>query len=68
MESWARDKGAAEDDALRQKLIDEGMQFNKADHAAFVEASKPIYDAFADEVDGGKAMIDKAIDLSGQGS
>ncbi len=68
MESWARDKGAAEDEALRQKLVDAGMEFNKADHDAFVAASKPIYDAFANEVPGGKEMIDKAIDLAGKGS
>lgn len=64
MALWARDKGAEADDALRQKLVDAGMQYNVADRAAFVEASKPIYAAFAAEVEGGQAMIDKAIALA----
>ncbi|MEO1491586.1 MAG: TRAP transporter substrate-binding protein [Pseudomonadota bacterium] len=65
MSAWARAKGVEADDALRQKLVDAGMTYNEADRAAFVEASKPIYDAFAAEVDGGQAMIDKAISLAG---
>ena len=65
MAAWARAKGVEADDALRQKLVDAGMEYNEADRAAFVEASKPIYDAFAAEVEGGKAMIDKAISLAG---
>ena len=65
MALWAREKGAEADDALRKKLVNAGMAYNEADRAAFVEASKPIYEAFAAEVDGGKAMIDKAISLAG---
>jgi TRAP-type C4-dicarboxylate transport system substrate-binding protein len=37
------------------------MQINQADKKAFVDASKPIYDEFAEEVSGGKEMIDKAL-------
>ncbi len=65
LEAWARAKGEAADDSLRQKLVDAGMTYNEADRAAFVEASKPIYEAFAAEVEGGQAMIDKAISLAG---
>ena len=64
LEAWAREKGAAADDSLRQKLIDAGMKYNESDRAAFVAASKPIYDAFASEVSGGQAMVDKAISLA----
>ncbi len=64
LETWAREKGAAADDSLRQKLVDAGMNFNEADRSAFVEASKPIYDAFANEVNNGQAMVDKAISLA----
>ncbi len=64
LETWAREKGAAADDSLRQKLVDAGMNFNEADRAAFVAASKPIYDAFASEVNNGQAMVDKAISLA----
>ena len=65
MSAWARTKGAEADDALRTKLVGAGMKYNEADRAAFVEASKPIYKAFAAEVEGGQAMIDKAISLAG---
>ena len=65
MSAWARTKGAAADDALREKLVGAGMKYNEADRAAFVKASQPIYKAFAAEVDGGQAMIDKAISLAG---
>lgn len=64
LEVWARAKGSEADDALRQKLVDAGMEYNEADRAAFVEASQPIYEAFAVEVDGGQDMIDKAISLA----
>lgn len=67
VESWAREQGEADDAALEKELIDGGMAFNVADRAAFVEASKPVYEAFANEVDGGQAMIDRAIGLA-QGS
>lgn len=64
MSAWARAKGAEADEALREKLVAAGMEYNEADRAAFVEASKPIYEAFAAEVEGGQAMIDKAISLA----
>lgn len=62
---WARAEGEKADDGLRQKLVDAGMEYNEADRNAFVEASKPIYEAFAAEVEGGQEMIDKAIGLAG---
>lgn len=62
---WAREEGEKADGALRKKLVDAGMIYNEADRAAFVEASKPIYEAFGNEVSGGKEMIEKAISLAG---
>lgn len=59
--TWAREQGAAADDELRAELENKGMQVNVADREAFVEASDPIYAAFAEEVDGGQAMIDAAM-------
>ena len=53
---------AAEGDLLG-KLKAGGMQVNEADKAAFIEASKPIYDEFAKEVAGSKEVIDRAIAL-----
>jgi len=41
-----------------------GMQVNNADKAAFIEASKPIYEEFGSSVPGGKALIDKALGLA----
>ena len=64
METWARERGQAADGELEKKLTDAGMAFNEADRNAFVEASKPVYEAFGKEVEGGQAMIDKAISLA----
>ncbi|MGB3554836.1 MAG: TRAP transporter substrate-binding protein [Jannaschia sp.] len=62
---WAREQGASQDDELLTALTDAGMQVNQADRAAFVEASKPIYEKFAAEVENGQAMIDEAMALAG---
>ena len=51
---------------LLQKLLDAGMEANEVDTQAFVEASKPIYDQFAQSVDGAGDMIAKAQSLSDQ--
>jgi TRAP-type C4-dicarboxylate transport system substrate-binding protein len=40
------------------------MKFNEADRDAFVAASKPIYEQFANEVEGGQELIDKAMALA----
>ncbi|MCG8359079.1 MAG: TRAP transporter substrate-binding protein [Kiloniellales bacterium] len=52
---------------LLKQLKDGGIAVNDADKQAFIDASKGIYDAFAQEVEGGAAMIDKAMSL-GAGS
>lgn len=64
MAEWARVEGAAADDDLKSKLAGAGMEVNVADRAAFVEASRPIYEQFASEVPVGKALIDRALSLS----
>lgn len=64
MALWARAAGAEADGDLRSKLAGAGMEVNVADRAAFVEASRPIYEQFASEVPSGKALIDKALALS----
>jgi TRAP-type C4-dicarboxylate transport system substrate-binding protein len=40
------------------------MEFNEADRAAFVAATKPSYDQFAPEVEGGQELIDRALALA----
>ncbi len=55
---------AAKDDAdLLGKLKQAGMQVNDVDQAAFVAASKPIYEEFGKEVPGAKEAIDRAVSL-----
>ncbi|MBE0452980.1 TRAP transporter substrate-binding protein [Roseovarius autotrophicus] len=44
-----------------------GVAVNEADKDAFIAASKPVYDAFAAEVEGGKELIDAVLAL-GQSS
>ena len=41
-----------------------GMEVNNADKAAFIAASKPIYEEFGTSVPTGKALIDKALGLA----
>ena len=58
---WAREKGAAADGDLKAKLEAAGMKVNEADRQAFVDASAPIYEQFAKEVEGGKALVEQAL-------
>jgi tripartite ATP-independent transporter DctP family solute receptor len=63
VQGWMYATGTMDDMALREKL-GESMEVNVADRAAFVEASKPIYEEFAKEVASGKEMIDLALQLA----
>jgi tripartite ATP-independent transporter DctP family solute receptor len=63
-QAWTYEQAAAIDEDLRSKLQEAGMEFNEADRDAFVEASKPVYDLFASEVEGGQELIDKAMALA----
>ncbi|MGX0903820.1 tripartite ATP-independent transporter DctP family solute receptor [Roseovarius sp. MBR-79] len=40
-----------------------GVEVNEADKDAFIAASKPVYDAFAAEVEGGQELIDTVLGL-----
>ena len=63
VQGWMYATGTQDEMALRGKLA-ESMEVNVADRAAFVEASKPIYEEFAKEVATGKEMIDLAMQLA----
>lgn len=63
MEPMALKYGAELDKSLLKKLRNEGMEINEIDRQSFIDASKPIYKEFAEEVDGGQAMIDKVRSL-----
>ena len=63
-QSWAFAKGAELDDKLLASLKAGGMAVNEVDRDAFVTASAPVYQAFSDKVDGGQAMVDRAMALA----
>ena len=64
VQSWTYEYAAEVEDKLRDSLQAGGMEFNVADRDAFVEASKPIYDQFAAEVEGGAELIDRVLALA----
>ena len=64
VQGWTYDYAAKVEDELRQSLRDGGMEFNVADREAFVRASKPIYDQFAEEVEGGADLIKRVQALA----
>ncbi len=51
---------------LLQNLKDGGITVNEADKAAFIEASKPVYDEFASTVEGGADLINTVQSLAQQ--
>lgn len=65
MALWARDTGAAAEGELLEVLKAGGMEVNTADRQAFVDASTPLYEKFATEIEGGQAMIDSVLSLAG---
>ena len=52
------------DNDLVDKMKAAGMKVNTVDKAAFIKASKPVYEEFGKEVKGGKELIDAALALS----
>jgi tripartite ATP-independent transporter DctP family solute receptor len=59
-QAYVYQQAAKEDADLLAKLKAAGMQVNDVDQAAFVAASKSIYDEFGKEVPGAKELIDRA--------
>lgn len=58
-------KKAAELEVELLKVIkDAGVEVNEADNAAFVEASKPIYDEYAESFDGAKKLVETVQSLA----
>jgi tripartite ATP-independent transporter DctP family solute receptor len=51
------------DTELLEKLKQSGIQINEVDRDAFIAASKPIYEDFGKEVNGAKALIERAVTL-----
>ena len=67
-QAFVYESAARLEDELLTKINDESdIEVNEADKDAFIEASKPIYEEFGNQVEGGKAIVDKAVEL-GSGS
>jgi len=65
VQAWSLEEGLALDRKLLADFEARGMAINRADRRAFVEASQPIYRAFAERVSGGQEMIDRVLSLNG---
>ena len=66
-QDFTYEKAAELEASLLKVIEDAGVEVNTADKAAFIEASKPIYKQFADEVEGGQEMIDTVLGLGNSG-
>ncbi|MGR3270929.1 TRAP transporter substrate-binding protein [Thalassococcus profundi] len=66
-QDFTYEKAAELETELLKEIEDAGVEVNTADKAAFIEASKPVYDAFAAEVDGAQEMIDTVLGLGDSG-
>ncbi len=63
MQDWVYEV-AAENDARLLDELAQDMEVNEADQQAFVDASGPVYELFAEEIEGGQEMIDTALELA----
>lgn len=64
VQDWALAEGEKADGELVEKVRAAGVEINEADKAAFIEASAPIYETFASEVDGGGELVKRAQSLA----
>jgi TRAP-type C4-dicarboxylate transport system substrate-binding protein len=62
-QAWVYERAAKDDKELLAKMKAGGILVNNANKDAFIAASKPVYEEFAKEVPGAKAIIDRAIAL-----
>ena len=66
-QDFTYEKAAELETSLLKVIEDAGVEVNTADKAAFIEASKPIYQQFGSEVEGGQDMIDTVLGLGKSG-
>lgn len=64
VQDWSLAEGERADKELIAKIEEAGVEVNTADKQAFIEASAPIYAAFAEQVPGGAELVQKARDLA----
>jgi len=66
-QGFVYDHAAQLDQDLLGVIREADTEINEVDTSVFIEASGPIYEAFAEEVPGSQALIDRALEL-GNGS
>ena len=64
MQAFVYATAEKDENDLLAKIKSAGVQVNEADKAAFVKASKAVYEEFGQSVKGSKALIDKALSLA----
>ena len=64
VQDWALAEGDTADSELLEKVKSAGVEVNDADKQAFIEASAPVYEAFASEVKGGGDLVSRAQALA----
>jgi tripartite ATP-independent transporter DctP family solute receptor len=64
MQSFVYSTAEKDESELLGKIKSAGVKVNDADKAAFVKASKAVYEEFGKEVKGSKELIDKALSLA----
>jgi tripartite ATP-independent transporter DctP family solute receptor len=64
LQSFVYSTAEKDENDLIGKIKAAGVQINEADKAAFVAASKAVYEEFGKEVKGSKDLIDKALALA----
>ena len=67
IQNFAYAESARMDTTLLNQLRDSGIEINEADRSRFLEASRPIYEEFAEAVDSGRELIEAARVLAGSG-
>jgi tripartite ATP-independent transporter DctP family solute receptor len=63
-QAWAFARGTELDQDLLETMREAGVAINNVDRDAFVQASTPVYSMFAEQVDGGQTLIDRAAALA----
>ncbi len=61
---WTYEEVAKADARLVDELAKRGMKVNEVDRAAFVAASKPVYEKFEEDIKGGSKMIEDILKLA----
>lgn len=64
VQDWSLAEGETADNELVEKVKAAGVKINEADKTAFIEASAPIYGAFAAQVNGGDVLVSRAQALA----